>query len=79
MPYQIKARWIKGAENEIADALSRNPIGKAEEELAESKVSFGHIRALHAEEMPLKLTEIINARDEEYRMLEKIIMDGFLD
>ena len=60
------------ADNEIADALSRNPIGRAEEELAESDVSFGHIRALHAEDMPLRLSEIVDASDDEYRNSKKM-------
>ena len=91
MGYNFTARWLKGAKNQAADALSRHPCCKPTkgDDLAEFDLlngeapSISQIRAASTEHTwepeNLHLQELRRhaADDPEYQTLKELIMTGF--
>ena len=83
MGYAFTAEWVKGAQNNAPDALSRNPVSdpKPEELLAEGLASPAEVRALtnSGHHASLRLTDLrhIAEQDDEYQQLKHYIEVGF--
>ena len=87
MPYNFTATWLKGQQNNAADALSRHPVAKPD--LAEYEVDHAvasKVRAISIHDMRdakpttnLRLQEVLQhaSEDTQYQTLKQIIQDGF--
>ena len=79
--YNYTAQWVRGKENQDADALSRYPVAKpTQDEMVET---VGVVHAIHASEATevtdLRLSEIHQTadNDKEYSDLKQMILNGF--
>ena len=84
MGYAFAAEWVKGAQNNAPDALSRSPCqtqNHAGELLAEGLASSAEVRALtnSGQHDSLRLTDLrhIAEQDDEYQQLKHYIEVGF--
>ncbi len=83
MGYAFTAEWVKGAQNNAPDALSRSPVSdpKPGELLAEGLASSAEVRALTngGQHDSLRLTDLrhIAEQDDEYQQLKHYIEVGF--
>ena len=88
MAYNFTAQWVKGANNNAPDALSRHPVCDPQptETLAEidihnnPEISFTELRAItDTQSESLRLQELRKhaEQDEEYQLLQTFILNGF--
>lgn len=82
MGYAFTAEWVKGAQNNAPDALSRSPVSdpRPDELFAEGSASPAEVRALTCDQHgSLRLTDLhqIAEQDEEYQQLKHYIEVGF--
>ena len=84
---KFEARWVRGADHKVADALSRAPVDdpKPEDEYGEKKGSPSGIRALRARALESVVTQDVGIQklkiaafqDPNYQALLRQVLEGF--